>query len=736
MAILSHTRGQNDSPKALKKSGLNRGFSGAFGRRHFGFIHYVEVFDLLILTYAAGIILYFAVPFEISAALCGALCLAAAAVLLWLKYKKAGHRLYQTFLFIAAFVFGVAAAAFHTQSQNTVFLTNYDKSYDVTGWVEGQDQGRTGTRWMIRVTSLEGHDAPPKRLRIRGKGEAISVGDFISVRAVMKAPLYPATPQGYNARRAAYFQGLAGSGYAVTPLEKMPADKIESRYNQTRYNHWQRALVSFRYSLAERIEAQSPPRTAGLQAALITGLRHGISKDHVDALRASGLAHILAISGLHMALFAGSFYSLLAFGLACIPALARGRDIRKYAALGGIIAASFYLLISGASVATQRAYIMAVILFLAVIFDRQALSTRSVSLAALLTLLFHPESLLSVGFQMSFAAVLALVVVYRYWSDWKAEQGWVFANSWMMRIRNGFVSLSVTSFVAGAATGLFAIIQFQRWAKYGLLGNLAAMPVFTFLVMPMALVTFLLLPFGIERFPLWVMGKGLDQVIWTAGHIERLPQAILAIKSPPASYAALYGLCFVLICLGRVGFKAVGVLMAIGLGLIWAASPVPSLRVSSSGYVTWQSDEGIYYTLNNRADRFGRNQFLQQMGRPDAQVQTTKQSKNCDQHGCFLQLKQQSLAIIETPDLLPEACERAELVILRKRKAGPRARYLCRARIIDPETLKKSGNLDVYAHAAGWTIKQAKAKIYEPSFAAQPQNNKIKALYKTRRPWD
>jgi len=731
MALLSHTRGQNDSPKAPKKRAAHHLKDLRFWEQYGGFIHYVTAFDVVVLSFAAGIILYFTLPIELSKMFCGSISLAFLGWLLWLRLHRSHYKIYQNAMFLMAFSLGVTASSFHSYSQGTVFLPDFDKGYDVAGWVEGRDQGRTGTRWMIRVTSLEGYEAPPKRLRIRGKGEGVKVGDFVSVRAVMKGPLYPATPQGYNARRAAYFQGLAGSGYAVRPFAALNNEAGILWADQL-----QRRVVSFRYRLAERINAQSPPDTAGLQAALITGLRHGISKAHVQALRASGLAHILAISGLHMALFAGSFYSLMAFGFASIPALARGRDIRKYAAIGGIIAASFYLLISGASVATQRAYIMAVILFLAVIFDRQALSTRSVSLAALITLVLHPESLLSVGFQMSFAAVLALVVVYRYWSDWKTQQGWLFANSWLMRIRNGFVSLSVTSFVAGAATGLFAIIQFQRWAKYGLLGNLAAMPVFTFLVMPMALVTFLLLPFGLERFPLWVMGKGLDQVIWIASHIETLPRAMLAFKSPPNGYAGLYGMCFILICLGRTGFKALGIIIAMGLAFIWVTSPVPSLRISSNGYVTWQSDDGIYYTLNNRADKFGRTQFLQQIGQPNAKIEKASQISNCDRFGCLLQLKGQKIAIIETPDLLPEACGEAELVVLLKRQAGPRAKYLCAAKVIDPETLKQSGSLNVYLTPDSWRIKQSRARAINRKYTSRPKDERREFLYQTRRPWD
>lgn len=730
MPLLSHTRRENDSPNTLKPSQLGTDMSLSSWFHHFGIIHYVTIFDLYVITFGAGIMLYFTVPFEmplmetviVYAVLLGTLILT--------RHQKTHYVLRQNFMFMAVFIFGIANAGFHTLSEHTVFLPDYDKGYDVTGWVEGQDQGRTGPRWMIRVTHLEGFDTPPKRLRIRGKGEGVSVGDYITVRAVMKGPLYPATPHGYNARRAAYFNGLAGSGYAVKAL-----NKIENKLNKGQRN-WQRSLVRYRYGLAERIEAQSPVNTAGLQAALITGLRHGISDSHVSALRASGLAHILAISGLHMAIFAGSFYSLMAWGFASIPSFARSRDVRKYAAFAGIMAASFYLLISGASVATQRAYIMAVILFLAVILDRQALSTRSVSIAAFITLFLHPESLLSVGFQMSFAAVLALVVVYRYWSDWKARQGWVFINSLALRIRNGFVSLSVTSFVAGAATGLFAVMQFQKWAKYGLFGNLAAMPVFTFLVMPMALATFLLLPFGLERFPLWVMGKGLDQVVWVAGHIESLPNAIFAIKKPPVGYVGLYAACFLLVCLGRRGLKAIGLSLGLILAVFWVNSSVPVLRISAAGHVTWQSDDGVYFALNRRADRFRRDQFLRQNGDPDAEIVKASRLDSCDTQGCFLKLRGKSIVIIETPDLLSEACSMAELVILQKRQAGPRSKYLCEADIIDPVSLNNSGALDIYAGRSGWEFKQSKSHIAKVKFYETDKAKGMSAMFQSSRPWD
>ena len=704
MSLISHTGGQNDSPNPLNSGDFTMSSIWRFSQ-HFGFIRYITPFDLYVIMFGVGIATYFGLPFE--PPLLVSLAVTAVMGGIYLVLRRYAHlRPIMLNLALCALFSGLGflGATLHTASEKTYFLPDYQKAYRLSGWIEGYDKGRTGRRYMLRLTDIVGVDEPPKRVRVRGQEGDFNVGDFIQTRAVLSGPPAPATPGGYDSRRAAYFKGLAGSGFAIEPFQLTEATSL------SRQDNMRRGLLKFRYRLSQRIKSQSPEATAGLQAALITGLRQDIQLQQVDALRASGLAHILAISGLHMALFAGSFYSLMSLLLASIPSLARRYDVRKFAAVAGILAATLYLFVSGASVATQRAFIMAVILFLALILDRQALSTRSVSLAALVTLWLHPESLLSVGFQMSFAAVLALVVVYRHWADWKVQQGWSYTGGWFMRLRNGIVSLSVTSLVAGFATGLFAIMHFQRWAKYGLIGNLAAMPIFTFLVMPMALVTFLLLPLGLERFPLKIMGLGLEPVIWVASRIDALPSAMLAFKKPPTGFIALYALSFLLICLGRTGLKGIGGGLAFILAFIWMQAPTAVMRVSDKGQVTWQSDAGRYYTLNRRADRFGRAQFLRGNGDVDNEVENGRALDACDGQGCWLTLKGFKVAIIQTPDLLPDSCETSDVVIIQKRAGGPRAKYLCQSQeVIDPDGLSETGAVDIVVETGELRIKHAKS---------------------------
>jgi competence protein ComEC len=215
---------------------------------------------------------------------------------------------------------------------------------------------------------------------------------------------------------------------------------------------------------------------------------------------------LVAISGLHMALFAGVVFWVVCALLALSPGLAVTRPIKKRAALAAIASGFFYLLISGMGLATQRAFIMITIMLVAVLIDRPALTMRNVALAAWVILLARAESIMSVSFQMSFMAVVWLVGVYEWRAQVKAHRAreytpGILASAW----RYG-AGLMLTTLVAGAATAPIAAYQFNRVAVYGVLANLAAVPVVGALVMPMAVLALVFLPFGLEAYPLWVMG--------------------------------------------------------------------------------------------------------------------------------------------------------------------------------------------------------------------------------------
>jgi competence protein ComEC len=657
--------------------------------------------DWAVAAFAIGCGLYFALPFEPNLAVCAVISVVG--LLAWMIATKWQWQSLPLLLVIFASL-GLTRASWHSKAVNTPFLD--EGFYTVTGWVEAQERSGTGIRWRIRVHDIEGRNAPESvhsvRIKINKRGENPDVGQVgqgVRLQAILSAPPGPVVPGGYDPARAAYFSRISAYGFSTSAPE---AVMLESR-------NWQesqaRRIARFRYGLAERIRVQAPEATAGLQVALLTGIRSYIPDAQTDALRAAGLAHVLAISGLHMGLLAGGAYALSSLFLAMIGPLARRYDMRKFAAVIGALSATGYLILSGGSVATQRAYIMALIVFLAVILDRRAFSIRSVSIAALITLTLHPEALISAGFQMSFAAVIALVIVYRNWQGPLYERRTIGS-----RFTTGLATLSITSFVAGTATAAYAVMHFNRMASYGFIGNLLAMPIFTFAVMPAALATLIAMPFGLEWAPLQVMGASLSLLLWVAEWVAGWSSAMVHIKSPPNWIVAVYSLGFLWLCLGEKSLKLMSLAVFTVCLIAWGLNPTPDMRVSDDGRIAiWDSEaRDTLYVGSNRADRYGREQFTRRAGTAEVETQSYADTfALCDALACRLKISGKSVSIVSHPSEVPEECRHSDLIVLTERDAGPVAKRGCKAQIIGPRELKTNGAYDIYL--GGKTIKAVQA---------------------------
>ena len=276
-----------------------------------------------------------------------------------------------------------------------------------------------------------------------------------------------------------------------------------------------------------RIRAAVPGDAGAIASALITGKRDAISAPVNDAMYVSSLAHVLSISGYHMALVAGVVFFVVRALLALSPALALRHAIKKWAALAALIAAFLYLLLSGAEVATQRAFIMTAIVLVAVMVDRSALTLRNLALAALGVMLLAPEAVVHPSFQMSFAATLALIAAYERGLPWTTAGADTSLGA-RVALWGGreIVALILASLVAGLATTPYAAFHFHRVAPYGVLANLLAMPIVSVWVMPSGLLALVALPFGFDA-PLWrLMGLGIDWMVAVALFVASLPGAV------------------------------------------------------------------------------------------------------------------------------------------------------------------------------------------------------------------
>jgi len=566
---------------------------------------------------------------------------------------------------LAAAVLGACAFAGHAHMQGRTLslappdIEVSDRARTVAGWVERiERRGRSG-RVVLRVRELQRAETTPYRVRLRINTETLAPGDAISVSAVLSHPRGPAAAGGYDGARAAWYQRIALTGFSISQPQP---ETIAG-------NEAMRAFLGWRWRLSQRISDAAGPNSGPVIAALLTGDRSGVTETHAEALRLSGLGHLLAISGMHMALLAGGIFFAVRWLFSAIEPFARGHDPRKPAAVIALIAALGYLLLSGGAVSTQRAFVMAAVMFIAVLIDRRAVSFQSLALAALIVIALDPQSVIEPGFQMSFAATAALIAVYEAWQRWRMTHE-ISDYGWFARIQAAFAGLAVTSLVAGSATGLFAAFHFQRMAVYGFGANLAAMPVFSFWVMPAGVVGLLLSPFGFEAIPLQISARGMDIVLAIAEWTASRPGAAMPALAPAGLVLGLYATGFALATLGRGLVRLAGVPFAACALSMWALQSPPDMMITSSGVLVSRSadaqtgEAGDWDVSDRRRGRFEVGVLLQRAGAGLSSV--ARGDHACDPLGCMIVTAEGlRVAISEHPASLEEDCARADLVIAR-----------------------------------------------------------------------
>ena len=452
-----------------------------------------------------GIVIYYALPAEPSLIALAALVVAASLAVRQRRYAVTGFRV--TVLLLAT-ALGLFAAKARTDWVSAPVLS-HDMTAVVAGWVaDSEENPGAGRRVYLRVASIAGvaPNALPRiaRITIRAHAAAdFAVGDAIRVTASIGPPEGPIMPGGYDFAFVPYYEGIGASGFAFGNAK--PAPDIGQAPLGIRLRE---PIARLRELLRNRIEQALPGDYGHIAAALIMGDQRGIAEATQNAMRASGLGHILSISGLHLALIAGAVFWIVRALLAFFPRLALNYPIKKWAAAAALGVATMYLGISGAEVATVRSWIMLAVMLGAVLIDRRALTLRNVALAALIILVISPDSLLSISFQMSFGATVALISANEAWvRHRRARLALVDAGerNWMSRAREVAGAMFVTAVIAGVATAPFGVFYFQRIAPLTVLANMATEPAVAFIVMPMALVAVLLMPFGLELLPLVAM---------------------------------------------------------------------------------------------------------------------------------------------------------------------------------------------------------------------------------------
>ncbi|ATG35759.1 ComEC/Rec2-related protein [Phaeobacter piscinae] len=526
-----------------------------------------DLFPWVPVLFGIGIGLFFSLRVEPGLAhyLWGTGMASAALAMLWRGDRQDAVVFLGWILLLVALGFATAGLRAHTVEAPVLQYRSYGA---VEGRVIAIDRS---ARDRLRITldqpflDRNSPDQTPARVRLSlpDGARVPRIGDRVMTTAHLMPPQGPVEPHGFDFRRHAWFQQLGAVGYTRVPVlivshgpRDLPVEQLRQR-------------------LSTGIRSQMPVATGGFASAITTGDRSAIPRAALEALRASNLAHLLAISGLHMGLLAGVVFGGLRLLLALAPAIAQRLDTKKVAAVGALLTASAYLLLSGMQVASTRAYIMVAMMLVAVLLDRRALSLRVVALAAMVILLLRPESLLSPGFQMSFAATTALIVIFGGLRDRLTPS----SPRWLRMV----AGVVLSSLIAGLATAPFGAAHFNMISHYGLLANVLAVPVMGALVVPAAVLALCLAPVGAAWAGLALMDLGISWILFVANWVAALDGAQGAVTMPPASVLPLMAFGGLLLGLWRGRLRLLGVPVLIGGALIWYGSPRPEVLVAPNG---------------------------------------------------------------------------------------------------------------------------------------------------------
>ena len=561
---------------------------------------------------------------------------------------------------------GLAAAELRVSLVSSPMLARELRSVTVIGRICGMDLLPSGYRLILDHVTISGVPAAetPVRLRLRASARGLTVqsGDWVQARAQVGPPSLPAAPGSYDFQRDAFFDGIGGVGFAYSGIQAAAPVADAGWVSMLPCR-----LAALRVDIAERIRAVLPGDTGGMAAALIIGDQGAISKPVMQDMRNSGLAHLLSISGLHINLVAGILFVAVRRLLSLVPRIALYHPIKKWGAIAALLGTLFYVLLAGAPVPAVRAFAMSGMFLLAVILDRTAISMPPVAWAAVIVLLLQPEELIGPSFQMSFAAVVALVAAYEATAvlrlRWRAEGGW------RARVGIYLAGFIFTSLVASLATAPYAIYHFNRVSTYGTLANMVAVPLTGFWVMAWAVVTLLLMPFGLERWALVPMGRGIDAIIDIAHAVADWPGAVFLVPVMSAAGLAAATVGGLWLCLWQRSWRLAGIpAMLLGVGTVLFAH-APDVLVADDGRLFAVRDpDGGMLLSSARVDRFEAEIWLRRSA-VEAALAWPHDGYGaggrlaCDSLGCLYTASGKVVALVQQPAALPEDCQGADVVI-------------------------------------------------------------------------
>jgi len=546
----------------------------------------------------AGVLLYFGLrhepPWWEGGA--GVLLCAAACALGWRSFPAR-----------AAALTGLAAALGFLSAQGAAWrakppLDLPRTAVVMTASVRGVDVLPDGHRLVLQSARV-GDGEPLERLvRVRMKrGDAtpVAAGDLVRVRALMRAPSPPAYPGAWDQQRDAFFAGLGAGGTALNPVTV-----LEHR-DPSGPAGWVQAM---RDGIGRRVMAGIDGPAGAIAATFLTGSTAAIPEPDRAAFRDSGLAHLLAVAGLHVGIVMGLVFGATRLGLACWERAALHLPCKAIAAWAALAAGAFYMVMAGMHVPVMRSFAMACLVTLGLAVGRRAVSLRGLALAATALMLIAPNEVNGVSFQMSFAAVLALISGYEALRPVLAP---LHRRRWLAH----GAGLVLTSLIAGTASAAYGAYHFGHFQLYFVAANLLAVPLTATVVMPAGLLALTLMPLGLEQVALWPMGWGVHAILWIGQTVSSWPAATLSVPPVPGWGLAVFSLGLAWLGLWRTKWRLLGVVPMLAGLLSPIVAPAPDILVSDDARLIAVRAEGSYW-LQTRpgASRFVREEWVNHLG--------------------------------------------------------------------------------------------------------------------------
>ncbi len=656
----------------------------------------------LLWPYAAirGLIVSLAAPEDPQLLLLG---LVGVAIAIGLILARGHVVLFRALTLAAAFWAGFSLLSIHAALFGTVMLARpaygtYEMRVD-----EIVSELESGTRAIVSSITPTGTSraVPMRRARIViADGPSLAPGDIIRAPVRFYAVPGPVVPNGFDSQFHAFFDGVGAYGNATGAVERVATGTSAP----------ERLIDGIRRGIGARIDADLKQPTAGIARALITGDQSAVADEARETMAAAGLAHVLSVSGLHLTIVAGLVLVTLRGGLALVGGIHRFVSVKRVAAAGAIVAALAYFAISGGNVAALRSTIMLVLVLGAVVFGRRALTMRNVAIAALIVIATDPASVFRPSFQLSFAAVVALIGAWELMSppDGKDKS--------LLACAGGYLwGIVLTSLIAGAATVLFSVYHFQQTSPLGVVGNLFTLPLVGFVMMPSAVLATLAMPFGWEAPFLAVMGWSIDRMLDLGGLVAGWSSGFDA--SPLLAPVALL---FGLVALAWFTFIAtwhrlIAPVLLVPVVWLFALDHPPDVLIADTTQAVALRGEAGLELAAGKSDSFAVDVWRETYGEPIVPGSLLR----CDSVGCFgTSSRGFTVAIVRDPSGFYEDCGLADLLIARR----PVPANCGAGTVIDADSLVRGGVqwLRWDTARAGFEIRPAIPAVSRPWRAVQP----------------